>query len=230
MNKKQEYEQLCRIRNVLLIAAILLAFAAAVAGVKYFSAEPPESQPIESTAETTEENTADPAAETSEETKEPESTSAEEDEQVTTEGETAESGEYLDDGTEAPTESGAEPTEQADASEDKEMDLERVLNGVLHNFPEVVLERFERYAQQIIPDDVEKWEITARIQADAWFDSLIDDKGSNARQMRAVANWNAIQENWDIEDPHSEKAEQLYAFLDAFFADKEQMAEGGQPV
>lgn len=227
MNKKQEYEQLCRIRNVLLIAAILLAFAAAVVGVSAKKL-PGGDPPAESTVETVEETTVDPAAET----RAPESTSAGETEaeQITSEYETAEPEEHLDDETEATTEPSAEPEEQADPPVDEEMDLEDVLSQVLYDLPETTLEQFENYAQQIIPNDYGSWEKTARIQAEAWFYSLIDAEGSNALQQQAADNWAVVQEKWSTEDSHSEKAEHLYAFLDAFFADMKHIAEGGRPV
>lgn len=205
MSKKQEYEQLCRIRNLLLIVAILLAFASAVVGVMCFTEENPDetqgsmTEATESTQFQTEEvpMTSEvesaPPEETAEETTE---TAVEETAQETAEG----------------TESVTEPMEQ-------------ILDSILHDGAQTAIQNIEISAKSMSLDDAGAWKIDAAVCAENWYEKQLTAENSEAIQQQMKESWQQVCECWDLVEGHSAEAEKVYSFLGEFFSVKH--TEGG---
>lgn len=229
MNKKQKYEQLCWIRNLLLIIAVVLAFSVVTVGVLCFGKPGTtghgETEPSEVTVEpeTTyvheeTEGLADTKETTgvvTEETLEPDDTTGSEfqeenhNETIQETASMAETETLVNDG-----DSVAESTA-----------LEDILNSILHEEPHMCIEKMEILAQVLIPDDTDDWEMGANGYADIWFEELTAFEGGVQEQL--ISNWKLVCENWGDADTHSGQAERLYVFLNEFFDAKELLWDGG---
>lgn len=213
MTKQKRYHQLCRIRSVLTVLAVVLAIATAAAGWHAFGGKeiPPETtEPTETTVPAT-------TMETAVETTEPAVETTVEATTETTEGAVETTEETI-------PETGFEPAGVIGEAEENVHPLHQLLNTMMNMEDREALYRsMDLFAQEYILE--EGWEEDFRLAAEDWYEALEDEY-----QAQTQAHWAELMEDWEEQEFACDQMEQLRSFLEGFFAAQEKNMEGGEEV